>query len=400
MDGRQQRGMQIAANGGAKQDLRGWRVDSQLQPGRRYRVNPMAQSCTCPDFEDRNQPCKHVYAVLFVMTAEQHDDGTVTTTAQKVTYSQHWSTYNEAQVNEKDTFVKLLADLCSGIPQPPQATGRPRLPLGDMVFAAVYKVYCGFSSRRFQSDLRDAHAKGLISRVPHFNSVTNYMADEDLTALLHELIVTSAIPLRALESDFAVDSTGFTTSRFIKWLDEKHGIGTDGRHRKEWVKAHVMVGTRTNVVTSVELSDWKGGDTVYFPALVQTTAKSFDVAEVSADKAYLTKSNVDLVEQVGATPYIPFKKNTKPVLNVGTAWERMYHRFASDPEGYASHYHRRSNVETTFSMIKGKFGDSLMSKSAAGQANEVLCKVLAHNIVCVAQAAIEYGINPALPAAS
>jgi hypothetical protein len=27
---------------------------------RRYRVNPTAQSCTCPDFEDRNEPCKHV----------------------------------------------------------------------------------------------------------------------------------------------------------------------------------------------------------------------------------------------------------------------------------------------------------------------------------------------------
>ncbi len=34
-----------------------------------------------------------------------------------------------------------------------------------------------------------------------------------------------------------------------------------------------------------------------------------------------------------------------------------------------------------------------MSKSPTGQANEVLCKVLAHNLVCVAQAAIEYGVG-------
>jgi len=38
-------------------------------------------------------------------------------------------------------------------------------------------------------------------------------------------------------------------------------------------------------------------------------------------------------------------------------------------------------------------GDSVMSKSPTGQANEVLCKVLAHNLVCVAQAAIEYGVG-------
>ena len=58
------------------------------------------------------------------------------------------------------------------------------------------------------------------------------------------------------------------------------------------------------------------------------------------------------------------------------------------------------NVETTFSMIKMKFGDSLMSKSNVGQANEVLCKILAHNIVCVAQAAIEFGIDPTFQLAS
>jgi hypothetical protein len=44
--------------------------------------------------------------------------------------------------------------------------------------------------------------------------------------------------------------------------------------------------------------------------------------------------------------------------------------------------HKRSNIETPFSMIKGKFGSSLRSKSDAGQINEALCKVLAHNI-CV-----------------
>ncbi len=57
-------------------------------------------------------------------------------------------------------------------------------------------------------------------------------------------------------------------------------------------------------------------------------------------------------------------------------------------------YHRRSNVESTFSMIKRKFGDSIMSKSRTGQTNEVLCKVLAHNVVVVVSAIHEFGIEP------
>jgi Transposase DDE domain len=390
VDGRQQRGMQIAAIGGARIEGGSWRVDSQTGPGRKYRVNPRAESCTCPDHEATNARCKHVWAVVFTMTATETPEGTVTTA--RVTYAQDWPSYNRAQVEEKESFMRLLADLCASIPQPPQAKGRPRLPLGDMVFAACFKVFSGYSSRRFSSDLRDAHEKGLISRVPHFNSVTNYLANEELTPLLQDLIAESALPLRALESDFAVDSTGFTTSRFMKWLDEKHGIATSKRQR-EWLKAHVMVGVRTNVVTAVEISGGFGADTTYFDPLVRNTAKDWDMEEVSADKAYLTKRNCELVEEIGATPFVPFKSNTKPVLGIGSAWARMYHRFASEPEKFMGNYHKRSNVETTFSMIKGKFGDSVMSKSPVGQANEVLCKVLAHNIVCVAQAAIEFGID-------
>jgi transposase len=385
--------MQIAAEAGAVvPDGHTWRVRSQSIGSRKYRVNPHAVTCSCPDHEETGEKCKHLYAVLVVMSVEETPEGTTVTTTRQ-TYSQDWSVYNAAQCAEKDTFMALLAELCSTIEQPVQVKGRPRLPLGEMVFAMVYKVFSGFSTRRFTSDLRDACERGLITKAPHFNSVSNYMSDEDLTPLLQELITLTALPLRGLETEFAVDSSGFNSGNVMRWLDTKHGTRTS-QHQREWVKAHLMCGTRTNVVTSVEVSDWKGGDTTYFPALVEATAKEFAVEEVSADKAYLTKKNVELVESVGATPFVPFKKNTRdPGMIADTAWTRMYHRFMADREMFMAHYHRRSNVETTFSMIKMKFGASLRSKSTAGQVNEVLCKVLAHNIVCVAQAAAEFGID-------
>lgn len=392
MDGRQVRGMRIAAEGGAIFEGRTWRVRSQSTAGRKYRVDPHADSCSCPDHETTGERCKHVWAAMFVMTAEIDAQGA--TVAARVTYGQEWSSYNRGQVEEKDTFMRLLADLCSTVAQPVQRTGRPRLSLADMAFAATFKVFSGFSSRRFSSDLREAHERGLICRVPHFNSVTNYMTSPELTPVLRDLITDASLPLRGLETDFAADSTGFSTSRFTRWLDEQHGVPREGKTR-DWLKAHVMVGTRTNVVTALEITGWKGGDTTQFAPLVETTAKQFELAEVSADKAYLTKSNVELVESVGATPFVPFKSNTKPIgMVANNAWARMYHRFMADRDEFMRRYHKRSNVETTFAMIKGKFGDAVMSKSPTGQANEVLCKVLAHNVVVVGQAAIEFGIDP------
>ncbi len=43
-----------------------------------------------------------------------------------------------------------MADGGRGIP----GAGRPRLPLSDMVFASVFKMYVGFSNGNFTGDLR------------------------------------------------------------------------------------------------------------------------------------------------------------------------------------------------------------------------------------------------------
>jgi transposase len=59
-------------------------------------------------------------------------------------------------------------------------------------------------------------------------------------------------------------------------------------------------------------------------------------------------------------------------------------------------YHKRSNAESTFSVIKRVFGDSVRSETQRAQINEVLLKVLAHNIRCLIHAMTELGISPSL----
>ena len=49
------------------------------------------------------------------------------------------------------------------------------------------------------------------------------------------MIRQSSLPLRSVERQFAIDSSGFATSRYVKWVDEKYGVN---RQRAEWVKAH------------------------------------------------------------------------------------------------------------------------------------------------------------------
>ncbi|HET6884159.1 MAG TPA: transposase [Pirellulales bacterium] len=60
---------------------------------------------------------------------------------------------------------------------------------------------------------------------------------------------------------------------------------------------------------------------------------------------------------------------------IGGEFENAFHNFKFEQEKYMTHYHKRSNVERTFSAVKRKFGDAVMGKTDTAMTNEVLCKV-------------------------
>ena len=401
-EARRQRGLAIAAVCRITEKNGVYHVPSQTGNGG-YRVNlsppPFVPQCTCPDFAERNQPCKHVFAVEFVANREMSPDGTVTetvtvtrkATADRKTYKQSWKAYNLSQTTEKHRFQVLLADLCRGVPEPPVKPGRGQRPLSlaDMVFSCAFKTYSTVSSRRFACDLADAQGKGYIAKAPHFNSVLNYLRLPEMTPILRSLIAESARPLKSVEVDFAVDSSGFTSSRFVRWFDAKYG---QPKQKYDWVKVHLMTGVRTNIVTAVEVGERHSGDSPQFAPLVKATARNFKIAEVSADSAYASYDNMEMVGTLGGIPFIAFRSNATG--RDGGLYAKMFHYYSLRREEFLTHYHKRSNVETTFSMIKSKFGDHLRSKTDDAMTNEALCKVLCHNICCLVQSHNELGIVP------
>lgn len=402
-EARRQRGMAIAAVTRIEQKQPGlWSVPSQSGDKRYWvRTDGDQKTCTCPDFEERSQPCKHVFAVQFTVQRESHQDGTETitetmtvsrqTVVKKPTYKQNWPAYNKAQTTEKTRFQVLLAELCRGIQEPPRKPhkGQQHLSLADMVFSTVFKVYSTVSSRRFACDLAEAQTKGHIDKAPHFNSVINYLGMPELTPILKGLIAHSALPLKSIEQDFAVDSSGFSTSRFVRWFDHKYGVV---KQKYDWVKVHLMVGVKTNIVTACEVAGRDAHDSPQFGPLFEATRARFDVRECSADAAYLSHANMEMVGAAGGTPYFFFKSNTTAAG--GGLFAKMFHLYNLNRDEYLAHYHKRSNVETTNSMIKAKFGDHIRSKTDSAMTNEALCKVLCHNLCCLIQSHYELGIVP------
>jgi transposase len=391
MNGRQNKGLAIANSSEIIREGNIWLVPSQSS-SKVYKTDLFLHTCTCADYQENGDTCKHLYAVQYLV--REYGGAVLPKAEPKPTYKQEWSAYNRAQVNEKSRFLELLHELCEGVQEPVQTFGRPRMSYAEMLFAVVFKVYAGVSSRRFSSELRDALGKGFLTSAPHFNTVSKYLDDETLTPYLKEMITRSALPLKAVESDFAVDSSGFSTGRFVRWVDVKYGRQDDWH---DWVKVHLMCGVKTNVVTSVEVSHRFANDSPFLKPLLETTlGGGFGVKELSADKGYDSHKNRMLVLVKGAQPYIPYRemREGETRKNKGATWERLYHLYKYNEAEFNAHYHKRSNVETTFHMIKAKFGERVRSKTATGQINEVLCKVLSHNLCCVIQSIYELGIEP------
>jgi len=395
MDMRQQKGIEIAKKGGITETPKGWIVPSQSGNGS-YLVykEGMRTLCTCPDCELHKVECKHQIAVRYFYHEVTDNEGRTTITkAVKVTYPQDWKAYNTAQTSEIRLFDALLKDLVANIQEPVQSMGRPRLSTKETLFCSIQKVYSQLSSRRAHSLYETAKSREQISKAPNYNSINLFLNREDITPILQSLLTLSAIPLRSVETVFAPDSSGFRTSQFGQYAVEKYGL----MKKHKWVKAHILVGTKTNIIASARVTEGEANDCPEFvPMVSEAKQNGFDIREITADMGYSSRENYNLAQQIGATAYIPFKSNAIEKARGSYTWTKMYHYFQLNREEFMQHYHARSNVESAFNMVKMKFGDKLKSKNFIAQKNELLCKLIAHNIVVLIHEMHELGANSVL----
>lgn len=393
MEAREIRGIQIAEKGGLEQTKHGWIVPAQGGSGKYFVERKGGHYvCNCPDCQTRNVTCKHSYAVMHTIRKAVDSKGnTIVTETKRITYTQDWKAYTTAQTSEITLFDQLLGDLTNTVDEPLQTMGRPRLSLKDLLFCSVQKVYSQLSSRRVHTLYGNAKGKEQIAKAPNYNAINMFLNREDITPILHQLLGITALPLKSIETTFAPDSTGFRTTQFNEYCKEKHGT----KKQHQWIKAHVLVGTKTNVIVSARITEENGADCPQFaPMITEAYEGGFTIKEITADKAYLSRENYNLANGIGATAYIPFKEVSIGNSKGSYTWKRMYHYFQLNRDEFLQHYHQRSNVESAFNMIKAKFGDKLKSKNRKAQENELLCKLICHNICILIQEMHELGIKP------
>ena len=130
--------------------------------------------------------------------------------------------------------------------------------------SSILKSYSQKSSRRAQHLFHEVLRKQYITHAPHFNAVSKTLLRPDITPILLELVHLSSLPLAEIETKFAADSSGFRCSSFGLYCEHAHGT----KRMHNWLKVHIAIGVKTNIVTDVIITDEYKADSPQFKKLI------------------------------------------------------------------------------------------------------------------------------------
>ncbi len=170
------------------------------------------------------------------------------------------------------------------------------------------------------------------------------------------------------------------TTLFDRWLSHP----TD--RSKDFVKLHAAIDNR-GAAHAIAMTDGTTNDSIVFPYLIGDV--DAPVGVVRADKGYLSRDNVQMVEDMGATPYLKPKSSSTLESKGRFAWRHMHFRYRQDQGAFLSEYNQQRRAEAFFSKMKRRFGSSIRSRVGTMRRREVWVRILILNVLAVANEEVE-----------
>lgn len=188
-----------------------------------------------------------------------------------------------------------------------------------------------------------------------------------------------------------VDSTGIKVYGESEWYGEKH----HRKQRQQWRKLHIMIDHATQMILNAELTEAYVHDATHFGALLDDLPEGVELDTIIGDGAYSLNQCHEIIEDNGGQLIAPPHRNSrkhhenrnhrhKPPTPQRDAAIDFVRQYESHEEGLkawklATHYHRRSLVETAMFRLKANFGDSVRAKTLHGQRQIMLIRCVALN---------------------
>jgi hypothetical protein len=174
-----------------------------------------------------------------------------------------------------------------------------------------------------------------------------------------------------------VDASGLTVSKKGDYIEEKWI-----RKKKEFVKLHIAVDTKSKKVVSFRITKGNVHDTRKFCPLVREAAEKYDIDKVHADKAHDNRKNFNLLDGLNIEPAIGIRKNATiraTICPLRRDEVLLINKLGYQGWNQLKETGKRWIAEIIFSSIKRVLGEDLLSKKFCAQKVEAGLKVMLYN---------------------
>ena len=211
-----------------------------------------------------------------------------------------------------------------------------------------------------------------LEHLPHYTTIHKFF--QRFSSFMFALLLAQTARLFELSGIIAIDSTGFSSnysSRYymmIKYRQEK------GVWSGSYIKNSAAVDVHSQAVLGIKCRNDHRHDSIDFVPVLKRTVRNMGITKVIADKGYDFERIHKFARNV-------LKVDTViPVRNIRRKKVHGWYRRMLFREFDRETYNQRNKIETVFSVIKRRFGDTLYSRSWRLQRKEMKLVCIAYNI--------------------